>query len=201
MDRRGGFTLLELLVVVAIVAVLIGLLLPAVQSIRRAALAAACANRQRQLGLAAHHRAADYGGQLPVYNSSRARPIRAVPPTPAEPRPPRPPIEAAAPLVQLLAYLDQGAAYQRMAARVQADRAPMRELVCPLDPTLAISKYNPHVTSYALNAQVFATEVETRLDTGFPDGTSATILIAEHYARCGDTEFFYGWDGSSATGT
>ncbi len=161
--RRSGATLLELLLVVGIVAMLIGLLLPTVQSVRESAARAQSMNHLRQITLACHHYAANNDDHLPV-DSGTAVSFRSV-------------------MLQLLVYLE---------VPPNRPYFPYVKLfLSPSDPTAAVPSTNEGLSSYAYNYQVLAPGTAPRLPATFRDGASNTLLFAEHYARC--DAFLFDW--------
>jgi len=190
---RGGFTLIEILVVIAIIAVLIGLLLPAVQRVREAANHITCANNLRQLGLAAHT----------THDQFRKLPpgLGWFPNTKA-------PGAYGTILFHLLPNLEQDNLYKSsyaggtyFAGTNQVFSSPVRTFLCPSDPSVgtngAVSDPDGipwGASSYACNVQAFCNvngngtlhdpQAYARIPANFPDGTSNTILFAEKYALC-----------------
>jgi prepilin-type N-terminal cleavage/methylation domain-containing protein len=171
MTRRNGMTLVEVLVVIAIIAVLITLTVPAVMKAREAALRVESMNNLRQISLALQDFASTENGRLPSIDGNR--------------RSPNPGISVHG---ALLPYIDQGNAYNQLPGNPVF--LLVKTYVSPADPTSqeAIAK-GQEVSSYAANAQAFRDS--PRLPASFPDGTSGTILFAEHYAfDCQGVSFY-----------
>jgi prepilin-type N-terminal cleavage/methylation domain-containing protein len=217
--RRSAFTLIELLVVIAIIAILIGLLLPAVQKVRAAAARTQSMNNLKQMSLAAHNMNDTYGVLPPM--------VGYYPQTSNAGNGQAGSVGNARGTLQywLLPFIEQDNAQKAMAANHPDSwwcGIGIKTYLNPADPSEPASGMvdtgSPRfATGYAPNEWVFNSGSSYGLNnlTGigqtvgtasiprtFLDGTSNTILFTEKYAVCGTStssvaSFYWGETGGN----
>jgi prepilin-type N-terminal cleavage/methylation domain-containing protein len=199
--EHNAFTLVELLLVIAIIGVLVALLLPAVQAAREAARRSTCANKLRQLTLATH-----------TINDT----FRALPPLTGNF--PTKSTDRGTVFYFLLPYIEQKNFYDRtidsqgrhLASNIVQGSAPqirgygtfITNFLCPSDVSnLARQVRNPGTlnvwatASFAANALLFFPDAA--IARTIPDGTSHTLMFVERYQICNADWHYWGTFGNS----
>ncbi|HEY7152800.1 MAG TPA: DUF1559 domain-containing protein [Gemmataceae bacterium] len=161
-QTRPAFTLFQLLIVIAILAILLGLLLPAVQKVRGAAARAQSSNNLKQLMLSVHNYHDTFGTFPPGVDDKN--------------------FSAAS---KLLPFIEQQNVYNLIDFKKDIDdkanagprRLQIKTFLSPQDPLPSV-KNDWGATTYLFNDQVFFLNSKLKL-TEITDGTSNTIAIGE----------------------
>lgn len=176
-QSRRAVSLIELLLVIGLLAILIGLLLPAVQKVREVAAKVTSANNLKQISLACHQYTGDRDGVLPLEKHRIQL---------------RPGEVNTTVFTVLLPYIEANnqSGYAKTYLSPADSTLRYAELRwAPTTPPKANTLYP--VTSYAYNAQVLGDYMPRRL-AACTDGLSQTLFFGEHYSHCGDgTRFNY----------
>jgi prepilin-type N-terminal cleavage/methylation domain-containing protein len=188
-----GFTLIELILVVAIMAVTVGLLVPVVLKVRELEAQKKCHDNLRQLGIAMHQ-CNDTHKMLPHI-------VDSFPPGTSMAN--KQPVRGTW-LFYLLPFLHQESLYRKTLANSDpwgAAFQPMQDFLCPSDPSATgdgVTEWGFAASNYAANFLVFRGKGEERaaIPRTFTDGTSQTIVFAERYANCNGTRC--GWNDMGA---
>jgi prepilin-type N-terminal cleavage/methylation domain-containing protein/prepilin-type processing-associated H-X9-DG protein len=174
-ENRSAFTLLELLVVIAIIALLIGLLLPAVQKVRAAAARLACTNNLKQIGLASLNFEQDKGGL----------PMRQMYPQATDPPNQPTPYQGWGP--QLLPYIEQNAIARQYRLDLNFyDPANEPLIAVPLKVFLCPSGTGVRMIDIITSAGVATGSVGAAGDYFAPNSVDAYWWSADQYAAATD---------------